>query len=218
MSDLTVIYYTNNREVPAFAEKVQQTLLEAIGDLPLISVSQKPMDFGQNICVGDVGSSTQNTFRQLQIGAIAAKTTFIATAEADCLYPKEYFEFRPSVMSAICCAKPMWCLMAKKGAAVAFSPKRIGCIGASIMDREAAIVAIDQQLDEFGKWGDVDERDVRLKSIFKFMLPQYVRISVPIVTIKTEHGVHQRVPGYHGKRKAIPHWGDAYALMRRYGL
>jgi len=53
MNDLTIVYYTANYINKWFADQTKKTLLEAISGLPLISVSQKPMDFGENICVGD---------------------------------------------------------------------------------------------------------------------------------------------------------------------
>lgn len=88
---LTVIYYTSNREEKEFENKVKAKLLEVIGKLPLISVSQKPIDFRKNICVGDVGVCDANLFRQIQIGCEAANTPFVISAETDCLYPPEYF-------------------------------------------------------------------------------------------------------------------------------
>ena len=96
-TDLTVIYYTNNLEKPEFEGRIQKTLKESTDSLgvPIISVSQKPIDFGKNICVGGVGASSQNAFRQLQIGAMEAKTRFVCPAEADFLHPREYFEFVP---------------------------------------------------------------------------------------------------------------------------
>ena len=43
---------------------------ESAGDTPIISVSQKPMDLGNNICVGDVERSSQNGYMQLLIGCV----------------------------------------------------------------------------------------------------------------------------------------------------
>jgi len=95
--DLTCIYYTSNREDQDYEAKIRADLLTKIGDLPLISVSQKPLPgFGDNICVGDVGLSYWNVYKQIQIGVEKAKTKWIITAEADCLYPpKGYFDFVP---------------------------------------------------------------------------------------------------------------------------
>ena len=94
--DTTVIYYTANREDDAFESKIRQHLLSVIGDLPLISVSQKPIEnFGTNICVGPQDWCDASAFQQLLIGLKAAKTKFAIAAESDCLYPPEYFTFTP---------------------------------------------------------------------------------------------------------------------------
>lgn len=92
--NLTVIYYTSNwleTHNPYFVENTKKQLLIAIGNLPLISVSQKPMALGKNICVGDTGRSHLNIYRQILIGARAAKTKYVAMAEDDILYSYEHF-------------------------------------------------------------------------------------------------------------------------------
>lgn len=92
--DLSVIYYTSNyleKENPVFVENTKHFLLEAIDDYPLISVSQQPMNFGENICVGDIGRSHLNIYKQILIGCKAAKTKYVAMAEDDILYSFAHF-------------------------------------------------------------------------------------------------------------------------------
>ena len=94
--DLTVVYYTSNRIREPFGQRVRDLLLSEAAGLPIISVSQKPTDFGENICVGDIGHTYFNIYRQILVGAKAAKTKYIAMAEDDTFYPAEHFkEFRP---------------------------------------------------------------------------------------------------------------------------
>lgn len=64
----SIVYYTSNHEKPEFEQKIIDDLLSKRGDLPIISVTQKPMDLGTNICVGDVGLSYLNARRQMLIG------------------------------------------------------------------------------------------------------------------------------------------------------
>src|SRR3990167_4876857 len=94
-SDLSVIYITANVLPRRFARKTQEQLLKAIGGLPLVSVSKKPMDFGENICVGNTPRSQANIYRQALIGAKAATTRYMAIAEDDVLYSPEHFKYRP---------------------------------------------------------------------------------------------------------------------------
>jgi hypothetical protein len=89
--DLTVIYYTANFLNESFAAKVRRQLLLAIGDLPLISLSKKPLDFGINICEGDTERSVINIYKAVLAGAKTASTKFVALAEDDTLYPPEHF-------------------------------------------------------------------------------------------------------------------------------
>jgi hypothetical protein len=94
--DKTIIYYTANHVSYFFANNVRIQLLKSIGNMPLISVSQKPIEFGENICVGDIGRSQFNTYKQALIGAKAAKTKYIALCEDDVLYSAEHFDCSPS--------------------------------------------------------------------------------------------------------------------------
>ena len=76
----TVIYYTSNREHRRFERKIIDSLVKQSDGLDIISVSQKPISLGKNICVGNVGQSVFNAWRQLQIGVREAKTEFEAVA------------------------------------------------------------------------------------------------------------------------------------------
>lgn len=102
MPDLTIVYYTANRETPAFEALIRDRLRAAAGGTPIISVVQDPADpgIGERICVGPVGASYRNCYRQTQIGVLAAKTTFVAFAEADCIYPPEFFKTPPEGIDA----------------------------------------------------------------------------------------------------------------------
>ncbi len=95
MSDLTVIYYSDNKLDWEIEKKCVEQLKKSAHNHRIVSVTQKPMDIGDNICIGDIGSSWLNLYKQLQIGVEAATTKYIATAENDCLYTEEHFDFRP---------------------------------------------------------------------------------------------------------------------------
>ncbi len=51
MNDLTCVYYTCNCAPEHFVNETMRTLMLAIGQIPLITISHKPMDFGQNTVV-----------------------------------------------------------------------------------------------------------------------------------------------------------------------
>jgi hypothetical protein len=93
MTDLTLIYYTANLVEERFAENVRKRLLQF--NLPIISVSHKPLSFGRNICVGDIGVSIYNIYKQVLIGCKEAKTEYVACCEDDALYTLDHFLRRP---------------------------------------------------------------------------------------------------------------------------
>jgi hypothetical protein len=72
---------------------VRDHLKAAVGDLRIVSVSQKPLDFGDNICVGEIGISVYNLFKQVLVGAREVKTKFMICAEDDYLYNLDRFKF-----------------------------------------------------------------------------------------------------------------------------
>jgi hypothetical protein len=94
--DITIVYYTSNyleTKNPKFVEKTREQLLKAAGDRPIIVVSQKPTKIGNsvNVCVGDIGRSHLNIYRQILEGAKAATTDYVAMAEDDILYSYEHY-------------------------------------------------------------------------------------------------------------------------------
>ena len=98
-SDATVIYYTANLIPEYFMHNVQKQILKAVGNIPIISVSQKPIDFGHNICVGNIGQSAYNIYKQILIGVREAKTDYVFMCEDDVMYPAEHFTYRPTYPS-----------------------------------------------------------------------------------------------------------------------
>ena len=97
---LTIIYYTCNwldDKNPYFLANTRKQLLEAVEDRPIVIVSQKPTIFGNNsvnVCMGDIGRSHLNIYRQILEGCKAAKTKWVAMAEDDVLYSKQHFNFQ----------------------------------------------------------------------------------------------------------------------------
>jgi len=217
MIDLTVIYYTSNRERPKFERRIQKSLRHVSRPLPIISVSQKPIDFGKNICVGAVGISGQNALRQFQIGAIEAKTKFVCAAEADFLYPKEYFRFVPKREDVIYRQIPMYVLFAQRGKARVYCPKLRGSFAAMVVGRDAVIKGLDKVLDGFGTWGPADESDHKLPDLFRVMKRSSFITTISSVSFKTDQNMHRKTPHYvEGKTRELPYWGNGTKLVTRY--
>jgi hypothetical protein len=94
--DKTIIYITDNKLDENLANFCKKNILESIGDYPLISVSHKPIDFGTNICVGELERNSLSINKQIMKALEVVKTKYIAIAEHDCLYTKEHFSFIPT--------------------------------------------------------------------------------------------------------------------------
>lgn len=93
--ELTIIYYSANRIDERFAERVRAHLVETAAGIPIISITQRPVALGRNLCLGDIGFSTWNVYWQVLVGAMHAETPYIACAEDDTLYNAEHFAARP---------------------------------------------------------------------------------------------------------------------------
>lgn len=91
----TIIYLTDNSLDEKLATRCRELLVKEAGDTPIISVSQKPIDLGTNICVGEIGRSWMSLYKQQLAGLKAAKTKYISIAEHDCLYTSEHFKWIP---------------------------------------------------------------------------------------------------------------------------
>lgn len=92
--DLTIVYITANVAPHRFTRILRENLEES-ANAPIISVSKQPIKLGHNICVGNTPRNQANIYRQVLVGAKAAKTIYVAIAEDDVLYSPEHFKFRP---------------------------------------------------------------------------------------------------------------------------
>ena len=175
--DLTAIYYTANHleeTNPTFLKHIEDQLLKALDGLPLIIVSQKPKMLGDNctnICIGEVGRSHLNIYRQLMIGARAAKTKYIASVEDDMLYSWEHFHTkRPSRDDVFLYNMNRWSVFTWSEPPI--YSYRIGrkVVNALIAPRQYIVDAMEERFNKFpdeskidlSRWGDPGRYEKRL--------------------------------------------------------
>jgi len=91
----TIIYLTDNSLDAEITALCQRVLLEAAGDIRILSVSQKPIDFGVNLCMGNMGRNWLSLYKQLLMGARTVDTEWVVIAEHDCLYTPEHLNYTP---------------------------------------------------------------------------------------------------------------------------
>lgn len=215
-NDLTIIYYTSNKEDPRFEGRIQHSLWHTIRGLPLISVSQKPIDFGTNICVGDVGITGHNALRQLLIGVTEAKTRFVCTAESDFLYPKDYFEYIPKMDDIFYMAMPLYVLFAQKGVPQKFYSKPNGSESAMVIGRDFLIKKMNELFCGKEMWVTKETRGHFPKYLHGHEKSSYFYPSFPIVTFKTDSNMHRKTPHKGNGVNELPGWGSSNDLIRRY--
>lgn len=219
-SDITAIYYTCNVEVPLFEQRIREALVEAAGDTPIISVSQKPISLGNNICVGDVGVSSQNGYMQLLIGLETATTKWVCTAVADSAYPPEYFQFLPPREDVFYFAKPLWVFFAQRNKAKAFVNKPMGSELAMVCSRHLLIERIRTILEPIGgSWGDHNSSDTSWPNLIDRSVVRRERfyLDSPCITVKSDNQMHRRTPcRMSSKTNEIPYWGTSEQFLGRF--
>lgn len=205
MKDVTVIYYTSNREDESFEQKIKDKLLKTVGDTPLISVSQKPIDFGVNICVGDVGTSDHNIYRQIQIGCLKATTKFVCTAEADCLYPPTgYFDYKPLDETTAYHYTNVWILY--KGYKI--FKKKAYSLCALFSNREHLLSRLYRVLGKFPQWSIKKPHPL----FHKYQGWTPFKNDLPVINIKTRNGMRWFTGTERIEAKELPHWGSVEKL------
>jgi len=210
-STVAVIYYTSCREDTEFEWRVRRNIL-SVTDLPIISVSQKPINFGKNICVGDVGVSGFNCFRQIQIALQNTDADFVISAEADCLYPPDYFEFRPE--NEQCWRNNNLYVMGDRRSY--FWQKLEGATHAQMVGREYYLNTLNELFESAPEWS-VEEFNFpkeRHKKADIFDKVNFWTSENPVVQIKTHKGMRYHTHSERVNIYDIPYWGNGKELKK----
>jgi len=110
--DKTIVYYTNNLVQERIAIKVRELIKKA--NLPIVAVSQFPIDFGYTILY-PFNSSILTMFKQQLVGFESAKDGWIFCCEHDVLYHKSHFDFEPKDNKTYYYNTNVWTLNSKTG-------------------------------------------------------------------------------------------------------
>jgi len=201
--DLTVVYYTSNREDEQFEQKIRARIWEAKAGLPLVSVSQKPIMFGHNVCVGDIGTGEAQICKQICIGCEVALTPWVIFCEADTLYPPEYFMYTPDDMN-----KRYWfegVYIFKPGHPAFYNKGRSDV--AHMAGREYILKLLHRGMDE------------HLKSFYgNSPRPTRIDLTIPVVSVKTGRGMRSNTQTNEIPTPELPYWGTAQNLKKELGL
>jgi ribosomal protein L37E len=130
-----VIYYTDNRLDEGLAESVRKRLTASLNGHSLVSVSLKPLDFGNNLTLG-LSRGILTMFRQILAGLAELQTDYAFLCEHDVLYHPSHFEFTPPRRDAYYYNMNVWKVDAETGRALFYRTKQTSGLCA---DRELLI-------------------------------------------------------------------------------
>lgn len=209
--DATIIYCSSNKEMPEFEQRVRDNILKVCGDLPIISVTQKPIEFGTNICVGDdIGVSGFNFFRQSLIACHAAKTRFVISAEADCLYPEDYFQWVPDNDRKCYRNENLFVLGQHRKY---FFKKPGGATHAQIVGREFYIENLERCFEGEKMWDATqfnfpkEKFHAKYEDVFAKKDIEFYMSENPVVQIKTSQSMRNYTSSIRDPIYSLPYWG-----------
>lgn len=218
MDDLTILYYTANKIPEFFAKNVRENLIRVTaGNIPIISISQKSIDFGFNVCVGEIGASSYNVYVQILLGAHLAKTKYIACCEDDTLYSAEHFTVRPEDDFFFYNIN-RWIL--EEYGLFRYRNRTTMC--ACIASTELMIYTLEERFKKYPKdpctglaFGEPGRVEPRLRLPVPHMF--YFRTQMPILTFNHRHGLGnpRKASELDIKQFELRPWGDAKELWRR---
>lgn len=112
-----LLYYTHNRLDPDIMRLCQERLQGASGGRRIVSVSLKPIKFGDNLSM-DMEPGYLTMFRQILRGLEELQTDFVFLCEHDVLYNPTHFEFVPPRQDTFYYNTNVWRLRWEDGFAV----------------------------------------------------------------------------------------------------
>ena len=114
-----LVYYTDCSPTPDIFLGCQAQLKRCMEQwgFPIISVSQKPIDLGQNIVV-PWERSVVSMFKQILLGLERCETDIIFMIEHDVIYHPSHFDFTPTDHERFYYNRNMWNVSSLDGAAV----------------------------------------------------------------------------------------------------
>lgn len=227
MTDLSLLYYSCH-SLPEQRERYfRDELAKLAGNTyPIISVTQKPIEFGENICIGEIGQSHYNYFKQILTGAKAVKTKYIACCEDDTLYSLEHFSHRPSSDKIFAYNESAWFLEGSGSSGAFFWHKYQRGEGYALIAPTALLIAvISERFEKYPTepprhsqkhyWQEPG-RDDRLG--LKKQPVEYFKTEIPLITLNYFAGLN-------GKKKStsnppvvkteLEHWGKAEDLFQK---
>jgi hypothetical protein len=217
-----IIYVSSNKEDWSVENRIIDNISK-VTKLPILSVTQKPVKFGRNIDVGDVGVSGFNMFRQILIGLKNSNADYVISCEADSLYPPDYFEFIPENLEQAYRSKNIYIyhthdrFVGKKlfVSKSLFYPKPVGSTVGQIIGREYYMSILESLFEGAPEWS---AEEISFPKERKGQADIFLNVSTdvkyfnhenPIVSLKTRRGMRNYSNTQGEAISELPYWGKA---------
>lgn len=234
MQDATVVYITANEIPEKFAKSMQEFLIKAVGDLPVIVVSKKkPFTDGYNtVLVGqrnlvfDTPRSHVNIYREALAGVNLAETRYVFIAEDDVLYSPEHFKKRPTRPDVFAYNVACWSIYTwSKPPVFSYTGRRN--LGQLICEKDLFIEAMEERFNKFthdsqisnavfaepGKYERQLGVSVQQTEVF-YTDPANVMFTHPMGLSHLTLGERKRLAPI--RALEIPYWGRAEEVVKLY--
>jgi hypothetical protein len=219
---ITIFYCSSNREQPEFEQRIIDNILKYKGDLSVVSVTQRPMNFGKNICVGDnVGVSGFNFFKQSLIALKNIKTPFALSCEADTVYPPDYFTFVPPREDMCYRDKNLFVMGQHRNY---FYKKEEGATHAQIVGTEFYRKTLERLFEGEPEWDYKEEQKnfpkekfhAKGEDVFKKHEIEMYEIENPVIQIKTSQSMRHYTNSDRIPRLELPFWGSGRDFRKKF--
>jgi len=151
-----VVYYTDGQCDDEIL-KASRASLSRSTEMPIVSVSTEPLDFGFNVVVREPKRSTRRMYQQILAGLEQLKTDVVFLAEHDVLYTPDHFEFQPPRQDTFYFNTNRWNVYADTGEARFYDSRTnsaMCCNRKLLLDWvRKRISRIDEEGAFRGRWG-----------------------------------------------------------------
>ena len=178
-----VVYYTDSKlddETPQLANAVRKRLKKMVGPIPIISVSQKPLNFGKNICIGEQPRKFKSIYEAILAGVSEAPDgSIVYLCEHDVFYHPSHFAQVPDEPDTMYFNTARYYYALGQSSFIKARGKR--ALSQSVGTKETIIKHVTERLDGCGD--EITERwnELEKKSSVKYKNFESVRPNVDIL-------------------------------------
>jgi hypothetical protein len=225
MTDITIIYLTQNLLPERWVEFQLRTLFESIGGAPIITISRKPVPIvGQHI-IQTEPSRASNVYWQMLKAAKLATTKYIGVAEDDSLYVQDHFNFIPPRDDTFYYNCSRWSLFTWSTPMYSWRDRKTNaCL---IANRELVIEALEERFAKYpngtpdGATGELGRARTDKALGLTKRKEAYFYTNNPIIQVDHEFGLDERSKRHRknwGSLRAydIPTWGKAEDVIKNF--